>query len=92
VQQAVRLIIRGRVQGVGFRWWARAEARRLDLRGWVRNREDGTVELAAAGPPAAIEALIEACRRGPEAAQVRSVDRVAAQDDGSEGFEARPTV
>ena len=46
---AMHILIAGRVQGVGFRWFARVAARRLELSGWVRNRQDGTVEVAAAG-------------------------------------------
>lgn len=89
---AVRLFIRGRVQGVGFRWWARGQARHLKLAGWVRNRSDGAVELLAVGSPAAVERLIEACRDGPHAAKVASVERFDAEDQDFEGFEERPTV
>ena len=91
-RQAVRLSIRGRVQGVGYRWWAIREARRLGLDGWVRNRRDGSVELLAVGSEAAIETFIEACRRGPAAATVTGVDRADARDDGDAGFEERPTA
>jgi acylphosphatase len=62
---AVRLIVQGRVQGVGYRWWAVGEARRLGLDGWVRNRADGSVELVAAGTPEELDRLQAACRRGP---------------------------
>ena len=89
---AVRLIIRGRVQGVGYRWWARGQARALGLDGWVRNLKDGTVELLAAGPRDAVERLILACREGPPAAWVDAVDRVAAEDEDLGGFEERPTA
>ncbi|MGH7022937.1 MAG: acylphosphatase [Caulobacteraceae bacterium] len=89
---AARLIIRGNVQGVGYRWWARAEARRLGLAGWVRNRADGTVELVAAGPAAALDQLAEVCRRGPRAAGVTSVERSEASNQGVDSFEMRPTV
>jgi len=88
----VRLEIRGRVQGVGYRWWARGEARRLQLDGWVRNRREGWVELVAAGPAAVVAGLIEACRRGPPSAEVASIERFDAHDDGLAGFEERPTV
>jgi acylphosphatase len=91
-RKAVRLVIKGRVQGVGYRWWAVQTARRLGLDGWVRNRRDGTVELVAVGPDEALEALIWACRQGPSAAQVASVDRFDAADDGCKGFEDRPTA
>jgi acylphosphatase len=89
---AERLIVSGRVQGVGFRWWTRGQARRLGLRGWARNRSDGTVEILAIGPQAAIDRLAEACARGPEGARPHGVERAAATDDGSAGFEQRPTV
>jgi acylphosphatase len=89
---AVRLVIRGRVQGVGYRWWARGQARRLKLAGWVRNRSDGAVELLAAGSPGAVEQLIGACRHGPSAAEVSSVERFEADDPGLDAFEERPTV
>ena len=89
---AVRLVIRGRVQGVGYRWWARGQARRLKLVGWVRNRSDGAVELLAAGPPGAVEHLVDACRRGPSAAQVTSVERFEADNQDLDSFDERPTV
>jgi acylphosphatase len=89
---AVRLIITGRVQGVGYRWWARGEARRLGIDGWVRNRLDRSVELVAAGPAEAVERLVEACRLGPPAAEVDFVERLAAEDDGLQGFEERRTA
>jgi acylphosphatase len=89
---AVRLLIRGRVQGVGYRWWARGQARRLKLAGWVRNRSDGSVEILAAGPPGAVEHLVDACSHGPHAAEVTSVERFATDDEDFEGFEERPTL
>jgi len=89
---AVRLVIRGRVQGVGYRWWARGQARRLKLAGWVRNRSDGAVELLAAGPPGAVEHLVDACRHGPAAAEVASVERFEADDPGLDTFGERPTA
>ena len=84
--------IEGRVQGVGFRWWTVAEAERLGLDGWARNRADGSVEVLAIGEPAAIEALERACASGPPAARVTAVRRTPADDDGSQGFRQRPTV
>jgi acylphosphatase len=88
---AVRLSIRGRVQRVGYRWWARDEARRLGLDGWVRNLDDGSVELVASGAPDAVAELTRLCWRGPAAARVTGVDR--ADTDATQilpGFEARP--
>jgi acylphosphatase len=89
---AVRLRIEGRVQGVGFRWWALGQARGLGLRGWVRNRRDGSVEALAIGEPPALEAFAEACGRGPAGAAVRSVTRSEAEDDGSAGFAEGATL
>ena len=90
--QTVRLRIRGTVQGVGFRWWTERTAQALGLRGWVRNRADGSVEILASGPEPQIAALTQACAQGPRAARVRSVDVEPAEDDGSSGFTARGTV
>ncbi len=70
----VHLVIRGRVQGVGFRYFAAREARRLELCGVVRNRGDGAVEVEAEGDRPSLEQLVEALRVGPRAAQVTSVD------------------
>jgi acylphosphatase len=80
------------VQGVGYRAWALARAAGLGLRGWVRNRRDGSVEALVAGADAAVEAMIEACRQGPFGARVADVEVSDAEDDGSTGFDARPTV
>ncbi len=58
------VVIRGRVQGVGYRAFVEDEAVRRDLEGWVRNRRDGTVEAVFSGPGEAVMAILEACRRG----------------------------
>ena len=79
-QHAIRLRIRGRVQGVGFRWWVRERARRLGVAGWVRNLDDGDVELAAAGPEQAIGTLRSAVREGPPGSRVDEVIELAAPD------------
>ena len=89
---AIRLVIRGQVQGVGYRWWAHGQARSLGLDGWVRNRLDGTVELVAAGPGPAIARLAAACRLGPPAAEVEAVERHDAEDQDLPVFEERPTA
>ncbi len=70
----VRLVIHGRVQGVGYRAWLAGEARRRALAGWVRNRHDGTVEALVQGSGVELSAMIEACRHGPVAARVRDVE------------------
>ena len=82
----------GRVQGVGYRWWAVGEAQRLGLRGWTRNRRDGSVEILAIGPAPAVEALVRACWDGPPAAAVTSVAAEPAEDDGSPDFTSRKTL
>jgi acylphosphatase len=89
-KKAVRLRIAGRVQGVGYRLWATRIAASLGLRGWVRNRFDGTVEALVTGAPERVDAMIEACWRGPRAAQVSEVTAVPDTDDGSLGFIALP--
>ena len=63
--KGVRVVISGRVQGVWFRGWTVDEATARGLSGWVRNRRDGTVEAVFEGAPAAVDAMIEACRSGP---------------------------
>jgi acylphosphatase len=88
----VRLNITGNVQGVGYRLWAARTAASLGLRGWVRNRRDGSVEAVVIGTPASVAAMVEASRSGPRAAHVAEVTVTPAEDDGSEGFVARPTV
>lgn len=78
------LRIRGKVQGVFFRESTRQEAARLGLTGWVRNRDDGSVESVAEGEPAALEEFIRWCHRGPQAARVTEVER--ADGDASSEF------
>ncbi|MBE7520218.1 MAG: acylphosphatase [Thermoflexaceae bacterium] len=84
-----RIIVSGRVQGVGFRWFVRDVADELGLAGWVRNLPDGrTVEVLAEGPAAQLERLMEAVRRGPPGSYVAGCTETA--DPGSEplsGFE-----
>jgi acylphosphatase len=68
------VIIHGRVQGVGYRVWAEYAALGRGLGGWVRNRRDGSVEAVFAGPPAAVAAMVEDCRRGPPGGRVDAID------------------
>ena len=89
---AVRLRIEGRVQGVALRAWTVDEARRRALRGWVRNRRDGSVEALLIGEAAAVDEMVAACHRGPRLAAVEQVEREAASDDGSAGFRQLPTA
>jgi acylphosphatase len=71
--ERLHAIVRGDVQGVGFRFFLMREGRALGLRGWVRNSDDGTVELVAEGPRPDLERLLAAARRGPSQASVSDV-------------------
>ena len=82
---AVRVRVSGRVQNVWFRAWTGDRARELGLDGWVRNRADGTVEALFAGPAAAVERMVEACRDGPPAARVDDVVSEAAGETVAPG-------
>lgn len=70
---AAHLLVSGRVQGVGFRWYVRVAARRLQLSGWVMNRRDGTVEIVAAGQDEKLVELRRRVARGPDGAIVEEV-------------------
>lgn len=70
----LHVIVQGRVQGVGFRWFAREEARRLGLSGWVKNLPTGAVEVAAGGEASALERLRRALEVGPTGASVTGVE------------------
>jgi acylphosphatase len=70
-----RLVIRGRVQRVGYRAWVQHVALQHGVEGWVRNRHDGTVEAVFAGPANVVAEMIEACGRGPSGAQVDALDQ-----------------
>jgi len=82
--------VRGRVQGVGFRWWTRARALELGLSGWARNLEDGRVEVVAQGPRAAGEALLAALRGERTPGHVTGVtERWSDPREGISGFVER---
>jgi len=88
---ALRLSVVGRVQGVGFRAWVVQEAMQRNLRGWVRNCRDGSVEALIIGQADAVAAMAAACRRGPPMAHVDAMHQNPADDDGSAGFFERTT-
>lgn len=93
-----RVVVCGRVQGVGYRAWTEDTAILNGLDGWVRNRRDGTVEAVFAGSAEAVEGMIEACRRGPDSARVDAVDvhdagsSELAMRRGGDGFSVLPTA
>jgi acylphosphatase len=90
---ARRLVVRGRVQGVGYRDAMVAAARACGVAGWVRNRADGTVEVLIQGDADAVARAIAWCRRGPPAARVTSIDideDPALEANGA--FTVRPTL
>jgi acylphosphatase len=70
-----QVMIRGRVQGIGYRAWAEVTALELGVEGWIRNCRDGSVEAVLAGSEEAVLTMIELCRDGPPGAQVASVDQ-----------------
>ncbi len=86
----LRLEIRGLVQGVGYRWSMVEEARRLGIRGWVRNRHDGTVEAMVLGPREAVDRIVGWARKGPRSSVVEAVD-VFEGEGAFDSFEPRPT-
>ena len=69
----IHIEVRGHVQGVGFRWYIVEKAEELELAGWVRNKSNGNVEIAAAGPREALTKLESAARAGPRGARVEEV-------------------
>jgi acylphosphatase len=76
-EEEVGFIVRGRVQGVGFRWWTNREAERLGIVGTVRNLPDGSVEVMARGTADALQRFERALRRGPPMSQVDFLERCA---------------
>ena len=90
-QTVKHLIVTGRVQGVGYRYFMSRAARELQVTGWVRNRHDGSVEAMVAGTPDAVAAIVERAQRGPSHAMVAGVEVTEGQ--GSfERFDTLPTV
>jgi acylphosphatase len=77
----VRYRVRGVVQGVGFRWFVLREAHRLEVRGWVSNLPDGSVEVVADGPSGSLAQLLQALASGPGAAQVSGVEKLEVSHD-----------
>lgn len=84
---ARRVLLEGRVQGVGFRWHARLEARAVGVRGWIRNLEDGGVEAHCEGDPDRVEELLGWLEMGPAGARVDRVDVQIVPAEGCAGFQ-----
>jgi len=89
---SVHVMIAGRVQGVGYRAWCVNQAKDRGLRGWVRNRRDGTVEAVFAGEAGRVESMVAACEEGPTSARVENVESREWQQDAPQDFTARETV
>jgi len=84
------LLLSGRVQGVGFRYFARQNAENLKIKGWVRNRRDGKVEAVLQGSPENVEEMTARMKHGPSAARVDDVEiREAPAEEEFMGFEVR---
>lgn len=91
-RRVVRVVVSGRVQGVGYRAWTGAKATEFGLHGWVRNLRDGRVEAVFAGPADVVARMIDACRSGPRLARVDALDVIEAPgEETGPGFRTRPT-
>jgi acylphosphatase len=86
VRQARRYIVRGRVQGVGYRYFAQQSASQVGVSGYARNLDDGTVEVYAVGTPEQLSELAGLLRKGPPFADVRGVDEIEAPVEQRTGF------
>lgn len=94
----LQVVIRGRVQGVGYRAWVEHRAKTCGLEGWVRNRRDGSVEALFAGPPNRVADMVALCRQGPPSSRVDSVTSETSGVDelnlrgAGEAFSVLPTM
>jgi acylphosphatase len=82
-----RVVVHGHVQGVFFRGTVEREAERRGVAGWVTNRPDGAVEAVFEGPPDAVTAMVDFCKRGPRGADVADVETSEEQPEGLSGFD-----
>jgi acylphosphatase len=90
--RCVRVLVSGRVQGVWYRGWTVEAAQARGLAGWVRNLADGRVEAVFCGPVHQVDAMLDACRQGPPAARVTTVEAEDWAEHPGAGFHQRPTV
>jgi acylphosphatase len=88
----LRAVIKGRVQGVGYRAWTLRHAQQLGLQGWVRNRRDGSVEAVFKGDEDKVVGMLGECWRGPRSAVVSEVIATAVPDESWPDFSVRPTL
>ena len=94
----LQVVIRGRVQGVGYRAWVESQAVAIGLEGWVRNRRDGSVEAVFAGSPKHVADMVALCRHGPPSSRVDDLTSETADADelnlrrAGEPFSVLPTV
>ena len=84
----LHFLVKGRVQGVGFRWFVHREASEIDLRGWVRNTEDGDVEVVTAGEAGDLDELRASLRKGPRGARVDRIVEHTLADSEAEGLKS----
>ena len=89
---SIKVVIEGRVQGIGFRWWITEWANARNLDGWVRNRHEGTVEALFHGAEESVRAMVEACNEGPPNARVRNVRQTEDEPPDEPGFMHRESV
>jgi acylphosphatase len=92
--RTAHVLIHGRVQGVGFRAWIHHQAELHGLKGWVRNRRDGAVEVLFSGPDDLVEVMLKTCGQGPRGSAVERVEPVETEEDARsmDGFEVRETI
>lgn len=94
-QKNMKLIVTGRVQGVGYRAWCKSTARKMDLKGWVRNLDNGSVEVVLTGGSEQVDMMTQKCHEGPMAAAVLMVRKTpikSAPPAGLNDFEIRNTI
>lgn len=92
MEKAVKVIVSGKVQGVGFRSFLSTLAEKIGVNGWVRNRTNGTVEAMFQGEEAFVDAMLRKCKEGPPRARILRMDVEEAKDIVDKGFKQLPTV
>jgi acylphosphatase len=93
--RTLHVLIHGRVQGVSFRAWTQHQAQLHGLKGWVRNRQDGTVEALFSGPGDLVDVVLKACHQGPAGSRVERIQIIESarpEEELSSRFEIRGTV